>query len=227
MESLNAVKRYSGMLTTSDSIAAENARLRAELRFATIDASYRRDSVIDTVFKTRYQYISAEVINNTVNQLNNFITINRGSKLGVAQGMGVINDHGLVGIVRAVSTNYATIASVLNIQTRISASIQRNGYFGSLIWTGKDAEHLQLQDIPRHIDVRLGDTVITSGFSAIFPKGIMIGKVSKVSYDKGSNFYDLQVKLNNNIARLNYVYVIIDKSKNEIDSLTKATLELQ
>lgn len=224
-ESLNAIKRYSGLISTSDSVAEENARLRAQLRFATIDASYRRDSIVDTVFKTRYSFISAEVINNSINQPDNFITVNKGRRLGVQPGMGVINDQGIVGIVRKVSENYSTIASVLNSQTKVSAAIRRNRYFGSLSWDGKSPESLILSDIPKYIEIRQGDTVITSGFSATFPQGIMLGTVAKVGFDQGSSFYHLGVKLSNNLSKLNYVYIILDKSRNEIDSLTRATIE--
>jgi rod shape-determining protein MreC len=227
MDYLNALKVYSGLISLSDSIAEENARLRAKLRFATIDASYNRDTIVDSLYKTRYSFISAEVVSNTINQPDNFITINKGQKMGLEPGMGVINDNGVVGIVRKTSKNFATVSSILNSQTRISAAIKRTGAFGSLIWNGRDIRFVNLQDIPKHQQVITGDTVITSGYSSAFPRGIMIGTVTKVQFDPGSNFYDLQVRLGTDFSRLNYIYIIQDKARIEIDSLTHETKIIQ
>lgn len=224
LENYNRLSRYYRLSSFADSIAQDNARLRAELRFATIDASFKRDSLVDTVFQQRYTYLSAQVVGNSVNQIDNYLTINKGSALGVLPGMGVINETGIVGVVRYTSRDYATVASLLGSQTRISASIKRNGYFGSLLWDNVSTEYMHLKDIPKHADIIKGDSVITSGYSSIFPKGIYIGKVDKVSFESGSSFYDLRVKLVTNFNRLGYVYVIIDKSKPQLDSLDKAIL---
>lgn len=227
MDYLNAIKVYSGLISLSDSIAEENARLRARLRFATIDASYNRDTIIDTLYKTRYSFISAEVIGNTINQPDNFITINKGQKMGIDPGMGVINDNGIIGIVRKTSKNYATITSLLNSQIKISAAIKRTGAFGSLVWVGRDVRFMHLFDIPKHQEVIVGDTVITSGYSSAFPRGIEIGIVTKVQFDPGSSFYDLLVRLGTDFSALNYVYVIQDKARTEIDSLMVKTKSAQ
>ena len=222
LENYNKLGRYYRLSSVADSIAKDNARLRAELRFATIDASFQRDSLVDTVYQQRYSYISALVVANSINQIDNYVTINKGSALGVLPGMGVINETGIVGVVRQTSRDYASVASILSSQTKISASIRRNGYFGSLVWDNVSTEYMHLKDIPKHADIIKGDSVITSGFSSIFPKGIFIGTVEKVGYESGSSFYDLKVKLVTNFNRLGYVYVILDKSRPQLDSLTKA-----
>lgn len=224
LENYNRLSRYYRLSSFADSIAQDNARLRAELRFATIDASFKRDSLVDTVYQQRYTYLSAQVVSNSVNQIDNYLTINKGSALGVLPGMGVINESGVVGVVRYTSRDYSTVASLLGSQTKISASIKRNGYFGSLVWDNVSTDYMHLKDIPKHADILMGDSVITSGYSSIFPKGIYIGKVDKVSFESGSSFYDLRVKLVTNFNRLGYVYVIIDKSKPQLDSLDKAIL---
>jgi len=224
LENYNKLSRFYRLSSVADSIAKDNARLRAELRFATIDASFKRDSMVDTVYRQRYSFISAQVVSNSVNQIDNFITINKGSLLGIQTGMGVINETGIVGVVRQTSRDYATVASVLSSQTRISASIKRNGFFGSLVWDNNSTEYLHLKDIPKHADIVKGDSVITSGFSSIFPKGIYIGRVEEVSFESGSSFYDLKVRLVTNFNKLGYVYVILDKSKPQLDSLTNALI---
>lgn len=224
LENYNRLVRFYRLSSVADSIARDNARLRAELRFATIDASFKRDSLIDTVYRQRYSFISAQVISNSVNQIDNFITVNKGSAYGVQPGMGVINDAGIVGIVRYISRDYATVASLLSSQTRISASIKRNGFFGSLVWDNNSTQYMHLTDIPKHADIIKGDSVITSGYSSTFPKGIYIGRVEEVGYESGSSFYDLKVRLATNFNNLSYVYIVLDKSRPQLDSLTNALI---
>lgn len=158
LENYSKITHFYRLSGIADSMANENARLRAELRFATIDASFRHDSLIDTVYRQRYSFISAQVVSNSVNQIDNFITINKGSDFGVKPGMGVINNAGVVGIVRQTSRNYATVASLLGSQTKISAAIKRNGYFGSLVWDNTSTEYVYLTDIPKHADILKGDS---------------------------------------------------------------------
>lgn len=224
LENYNKLVRFYRLSSIADSIARDNARLRAELRFATIDASFKRDSLIDTVYRQRYSFISAQVVSNSVNQIDNFITVNKGSAYGVQPGMGVINDAGIVGIVRYTSRDYATVASLLSSQTRISASIKRNGFFGSLVWDNNSTQYMHLTDIPKHADIVKGDSVITSGYSSTFPKGIYIGRVEEVGFESGSSFYDLKVRLATNFNNLSYVYIVLDKSKPQLDSLTNALI---
>jgi len=224
LENYSKLSRFYRLSSVADSIAKDNARLRAELRFATIDASFRRDSLIDTTYRQRYSFISAQVVSNSVNQIDNYITINKGSAFGIKPGMGVINDVGIVGVVRQTSANYATVASMLSSQTHISASIKRNGFFGSLVWDNQSSEYMHLTDIPKHANVLKGDSVITSGYSSSFPKGIFVGRVESVGFESGSSFYDLKVKISTDFNNLSYVYVVIDKTKPQLDSLNNALI---
>lgn len=224
LENYSKLSRFYRLSSVADSIAKDNARLRAELRFATIDASFRRDSLIDTTYRQRYSFISAQVVSNSVNQIDNYITINKGSAFGIKPGMGVINDVGIVGVVRQTSANYATVASMLSSQTHISASIKRNGFFGSLVWDNQSSEYMHLTDIPKHANVLKGDSVITSGYSSAFPKGLFVGRVESVGFESGSSFYDLKVKISTDFNNLSYVYVVIDKTKPQLDSLNNALI---
>ncbi|MCO5278246.1 MAG: rod shape-determining protein MreC [Saprospiraceae bacterium] len=224
LENYSKLSRFYRLSSIADSIAKDNARLRAELRFATIDASFRRDSMIDTTYRQRYSFISAQVVSNSVNQIDNYITINKGSAFGIKPGMGVINDVGIVGVVRQTSANYATVASMLSSQTHISASIKRNGFFGSLVWDSRSSEYMHLTDIPKHANILKGDSVITSGYSSTFPKGLFVGRVESVGFESGSSFYDLKVKLSTDFNNLGYVYVVIDKTKPQLDSLNNAII---
>jgi rod shape-determining protein MreC len=122
--------------------------------------------------------------------------------------MGVISSHGIAGIVDRVGEKYATAISILHSAARISASIQRNEYFGSLVWKEIDPGHMILEDIPKQANIVVGDSIITSGYSFIFPKGIFIGTVEKFWMEGGSNYYTVDVRLHEDIARLDQVYVI-------------------
>jgi rod shape-determining protein MreC len=209
-ERVNYWKSYLLLRQTNDSLAAENARLRNQLKSSFANDSVEQRFVTDTVNKQQYSYIVAQVVNNSVHLKNNFITINRGKKQGIETGMGVISSNGIVGIVRDVSDNYARIQSLLHSSTRINASIEGTNAFGSLIWgeDNYDPRKAVLLDIANHIVIKPGAKVITSGFSVIFPPGIAIGRVLRTGVKRGNNFMDIEVKLNTDFTTLQYVYVI-------------------
>ena len=135
--------------------------------------------------------------------------------------MGVINSAGIIGIVDKVSPNYATVISILNIQSKINAKIKKSNHFGSLIWNGKNTGYVQLIDVPRLAGVRKGDTIVTGGQSHIFPENIGIGTIDKVYVDNETNYYTLDVKLFNDMTNLGYVYIIKSKDREEIINLEK------
>lgn len=169
----------------------------------------------DSVLIQQYEYFPAQVINNSVNKQNNYITINKGEKHGVKQGMAVVSANGIVGIVKATSDNFASVISVLNQNLRISAMVQRNNYFGTLHWEGKGYESVTLSDLPNHISISSGDTIVTSGFSAIFPKGKLIGVIDDVGSRESGDFYDVSVKLSEDFKSLTQVFVIKNLLKAE------------
>ncbi len=190
------------------------------------DTSYlvNIDSVRGKIAVPQFRFIGAEVVSNSIANRNNWLTINRGEKQGIHPNMGVVSTQGLVGIVRYTSSDFAMVMSLLHRQTRISASLKRQGFFGSLIWDGGDPEVMTLTDIPKHVTVNPGDTVVTSGYSAMFPKGIMVGTVVKDSIPSGSNFYSISVKLSHDLAKTDYIRVIENLFQPQIDSLQKKAL---
>ena len=133
--------------------------------------------VKDTAYEQQYEYIPALVINNSVNLQNNYLTVNRGLRHGVQPNAGVITSDGIVGITIKSSKRYSTVLSLLHRDTKISAMIKRNGYHGSLVWKTMNSRNMTLDAIPKHADVQMNDTIITSGYSSIFPEGLMIGVV--------------------------------------------------
>jgi rod shape-determining protein MreC len=208
-ERINEFSSYLVLGKTNDSLAAENARLRNLLKSSYYDDSIKQVTVNDSVLKQQYTYTVARVINNSVHQKNNYLTINRGSKHGIKKGMGVIASSGVVGIVLNVSENFSTVRSLLHTETKISASV--DGNIGSLVWGegNYDSRFALLKDIQSHLTIKKGARVITSEFS-LFPPGTNIGYVSESDTRDGNSALNIQVKLDTDFAKLQYVYVIIN-----------------
>jgi rod shape-determining protein MreC len=206
-EKVNEFSSYLVLGRTNDSLAAENARLKNLLKTSFYSDSIKRVIVRDTVLKQQYTYTVAKVINNSIHQKNNYITINRGGRHGIAKGMGVTSASGIVGVVLNVSDHFATIRSLLHTETKISASVDAN--IGSLIWGegNFDARYAVLKDIPGHLIVKKGAKVVTSEFS-LFPPGTIIGTVAKTGLKGNDSSLNIEVKLATDFSALQYVYVI-------------------
>ena len=173
---------------------------------------------VDTTYDQQYEYLSARVINNSVHRMHNYLTLDKGAEDGVQPEMGVISAKGVVGVVRGVSDHFSTVISLLNSELRVSAKLKQSGYYGPLNWTGKDYRYAKLMDIPLHAGVEKGDTVITSGYSAIFPEGVLLGFVEGYQ-ERGGRFYEVDVELSTDFKQLNNVYVIRNLLKKERDQL--------
>jgi rod shape-determining protein MreC len=167
-------------------------------------------------FLSQYKLIPAKVVSNTVDKANNLITIDKGSLDGVEKDMGVACGSGVVGVVYLVSSHYSVVIPVLNVtSSRISCAIRGRGYFGYLQWYGGDPSVAYVEDIPRHARFKRGDWVETSGYSAIFPPGVLVGKVTNIYNSPDGLSYRLKVKLTTDFACLRDVCVINDKSISE------------
>lgn len=201
---------YNNLRIIADSLASENAQLKTSLFNIqrTMDHISTGEQSMDSCILEPFRIIHARVINNSINQRNNHFTIDRGSRDGLRQGMGVVSPHGIAGIIDQVGDQYSTAISILHSAARVSASIRRNQYFGSLVWKEIDPAHMILEAIPRQADIQIGDTIVTSGYSFIYPRGIFIGTVERFWTEGGSNYYTIEVKLHEDIARLDRVYVV-------------------
>ena len=212
------IKDYFSLYSDNRKLSEENTklynRLKSSYNIVTADTVYAGDSLSPR----NYLYLTARVINNSVNKQYNFITLNKGRVSGIRPDMAVISSDGIVGIVKKVSSNYAAVLSLLNRDFIISAKIKKNGYFGPLSWKGNSAERATLVDIPHHVQVNEGDTIVTSGFGGVFPEGYLIGTIEHFRF-KGGNYYEITVKLSSNFRKLNYVQVIQNYAKQEIDSI--------
>jgi len=170
----------------------------------------------------QYQMIPAKVVASTINKSDNFITINKGSQDGVMQDMGVISGNGIVGIVYMTSGHYSIIIPVLNPRNNISCRIRNRGYFGTLRWSGGDTKTAFIEDVPRHAQFKKGDYVETSGYSSIFPEGVLVGKIIAVYNSKDGLSYSLKVNLATDFGNLRDVYVINEEGFTERARLMQA-----
>ncbi|GFZ41235.1 rod shape-determining protein MreC [Bacteroides nordii] len=155
-----------------------------------------------------YQIFKAHVIRNSLNQADNYITLDKGSSSGIRPEMGVVDGNGVVGIVYKTSPNYSLVISVLNSKSSISCKIVGSEYFGYLKWEHGDSRYAYLKDLPRHAEFNLGDTVVTSGYSTVFPAGVMVGTVDDMSDSNDGLSYLLKIKLATDFGKLSNVRVI-------------------
>jgi rod shape-determining protein MreC len=224
--SFNAVGRYFSLASVNRKLAKENAQLKSLIS----DLPYIRITPYSVVSKAEitdsmYRFISARVINNSVDKQNNYITLNKGRKHGIKPDQGIVNSDGIVGVITQVSESYSLGFSVLNKRWGASAKLKKSGTFGPLAWDGKDSRYANLTGIPFHVELAVGDTVVTSSYSSYFPEGIMIGVVHSLEKPEGENYYLIQVELAANFRALSYVDVIDNLKIQEIRALESKKID--
>ena len=200
--------QFLSLSEVNDSLARENARLYQELDNSKYINTLEIDSAYNEKYGQQYTYIAAKIISNSFNRPNNYLILDKGTNHDIRPRMGVISDFGVVGIVTEVSENFCKVVSILHRESRVSAGIRRNNYPGGLVWRDSDPKRMKLLDIPKHATVVKGDTIQTTGFSTYFPAGMMIGLVEDFKIDPGSNFYEIDVVLSNDLSNIKYVYIV-------------------
>jgi len=218
-EKFSSFDDYFSLSLTNAQLAAGNASLRKQLQLRVMQQDKYPVNRPDTVQAPAYIFTSAKVINNSVNKQFNYITLNKGARQGIKPDMGIIDADGVVGVITNVSPNYSTGLSLLNKRLSIPAKITKNNYFGSLVWDGEHYNTADLKEIPFHIIVNIGDTVVTSGYSNIFPEGIMIGTIKKFDVESGTNFYNIKVELSTNFKTVKFVEVVQNTKREELINL--------
>jgi rod shape-determining protein MreC len=225
-EEYNKVEYYFQLKRTNDSLVKANERLYNKLKadFELPDTASKMviDTIkIDSIEQYRkYRYLQAKVVANSVVSQNNFIVLGRGQAQGLKEGMGVIDPNsGVVGIITEVSKDYAVAMSLLHSDSHISGKLLRGGETGTLSWEGKTPNLLLLGGIPKSAKVDKGDTIITSGFSTSFPKGMMIGVVTEVIPEKSTNNFKIRLRSTANFYNIEFVYAIENAAADKIDKL--------
>lgn len=166
------------------------------------------DSIRAGTGAAEFSYITAQVVNNNISGYLNYITINRGAKDGVMADMGVVSIYGIVGIVSTVGEHYSVVIPVLNPKSKISCKLYNGDYYGSLSWDGRDTRYANLEELPLHAEFQEGDTVVTSGYSAVFPPGVIVGTVAELDDNRAHSFYSLKIRLATDFQGLKVVRIL-------------------
>jgi rod shape-determining protein MreC len=215
----------------NNKLETEILLLRSELEKKILDTlSFNHVLVYDSInydslsfVNFQYEYISASVVNNSTSYMNNYITINKGLKDGVRPDMGVVSLKGIVGIVTTVHNNYSVVISLLNSKLKVSCKVKDTNYFGALSWKGGSVEYAYLEELPTHSTFKTGDTIVTSGYSTVYPAGIIVGVVESYNKQNDDNFYSLKVRLFTDFQSLKVVSVINNiKQEEQIEIETEA-----
>ncbi|MES2680413.1 MAG: rod shape-determining protein MreC [Bacteroidota bacterium] len=214
-------KEYFYLKKENDKLALENSVLRNFLKSNYSVLPLKEFKKNDTLYKQQYSYLSAKVVNSSVNKRRNFLTLNIGAAQGITQDMAVMSSDGIVGIVTNASENFSSVMSVLHKDIKVNCQLKKDGSYGPLIWDGSDYRYCLLTDIPTHAKIKAGDSVITSELSGIFPEGIMVGTIDSYERRHNEDFYTAKVRLSADLKKVNHVYVIKNKFKTERDSLEK------
>lgn len=223
----DAVTSYFGLRTVNEELLRENGKLELEVLNLKRQLQQHTDSVIaDSIKNTDvlmhgYDFVLAHVINNSLTHMENYITLDKGRADGIAPEMAVVDHNGIVGIVTVVNEHNSVAISVLNTKMHISCKVKGTDCFGSLVWDGRSAQYALLEEMPRHVEFTPGDTIVTSGFSAVFPDGIMVGTIHDYARQKDDNFYAMEVKLSTDFHRLGAVRVLRNSTLQEQRQLEK------
>lgn len=209
---------YFGLREENEKLLRENQRLRFQL----YNKKGNKPQPLDSLEK-QYLVVRGRVIKNSYSDQRNYITINKGERDSVEQDMGVITSKGILGIVENTSNGFATVQSILNEKSNINAKIKNSNHFGSLVWDTKDYNTVQLVDIPRLVQLTIGDTIVTGAMSSIFPENVPIGIIKKFDLDKSKSFYHIDVALFNDMTNISSIYIIKNLDREEILELQEDT----
>lgn len=217
---ITSINDYFLLKEQNNYLKAENEHLRNYIK-----NSHQSDfNVSKEIEKSGHFYQSAIVVKNSVYKPHNIMTLDKGKNDGIREDMAVLSDAGIVGIVAVAGKNYCTVISLLNSKLGISSKIERTNYYGSLMWDENNYRYSTLYDIPDHSSLYIGDKVVTSGYSAIFPEGLTIGTVAEFEKEKESSFYKIKIKLSQDFKKLKYVYIVDYLGKDERTQLEDSTL---
>ena len=220
----NSINEFFHLKTENKRLIEENTALKNSLSKINLNENQELFIINDSAqYGQKYEYTYAKIINNNFTKRNNTLTINKGIKQGITSDLGVINSKGIIGVTKSTSSNYTTVLSILNNNSKINVRLKKSNHFGTLVWNGKDYTILQLIDIPRQAKIKDGDTIITGGKSAIFPEGIKIGVVKNFKFEN-NQFQDINIQLFNDMSSIGYVQIVKNLERIEQLNLEKEGL---
>lgn len=223
---MSDINGYFGLKEENSALTAQNNSLMNEIDELKEELRSYRDSPLlsgnSFADKGNFSYSTARVVNNSLNKVNNYITIDKGSSHGIETEMGVFNEKGVVGIVYQTSDNFSIVIPLLNSKSRISCRVKGSESFCSLQWSGGDPQYSYLIDLPRYTVIEKGDTVVTSGYSSIFPAELPVGVIEEIEDSDDGLFYRAKTRLFTDFSTINNVYIVGNRNKDEQTALEKS-----
>jgi rod shape-determining protein MreC len=210
----NGFQSYINLNGANDNLLKRIAQLETEVyNYRMIletqsDSSQTASFAVDSVKSLIFRFTPARVVNNSISKLENYITLNKGSEDGIEPDMGVITESGVVGVILNTSPHFSTVISVLNPKFKLSCKVKYNNYSGPLVWDGKDSQYTDLTELPRHVAFEVGDTIVTSGYSTVFPEGLPVGSIVDSKKQKDDNYNSVKIKLFTNFNNLTKVMIV-------------------
>jgi len=228
-----SVKSYMNLKSINADLMQQVAELEQEVQKAKHEIIFLSEKAYPAdiqhfvaIYPNKYSFISAQVVNNQVARSdNNFITLNRGSLSGIAEDMGVLSTSGIVGVVERVTPHFSKVRPIVNPKYQPNCKIKRTNYPGTLSWDGKDTRYSSLKELPQHAEFNIGDTIVTSGNSTVFPEGVPVGVIENTYREKGESYNSVRVKLFTNFSALSEVLIVVNALKEEQLSIEKGEIE--
>ncbi|MEN9448567.1 MAG: hypothetical protein RJA25_1857 [Bacteroidota bacterium] len=219
MEYAHGINTFIHLGKNNEILLKENAQLKQQL---TLQNNIPIDSsLLKNANTYRFNYIPANIVNNSINKSVNYITIDKGTIDGIQKGLGVISSNGVVGIITNVSEHFSLAISVISVKTLIGVRHKKTNALGNLNWKGDNPFILQVDGFSKTLPIKKNDTIITAGFSSIFPPDLPVAIVKSLEPDESTSFFNVDVKLTNDVSSLRYVYVVKNEKKKELDALEK------
>ena len=216
------INDYFHLINTNETLAIENSRLRNELEILQMrERHIIEDSLSNIMLQSNVHYKSAKVVYSSIYKLQNYIIIDKGSDDGILPDMGVIESNNVVGVIQYTTKHYSVVLPLINTTQRISGKIKRDNQLGTITWDGTNSREVNFDEIPRHALPEIGDTIVTSGYSAIFPEGYLIGTITEAECSSSNAYYDIHVALSTNFSTITYVSVVIYDTKSEMQNILK------
>ena len=219
----NTAREYARLRQVNTDLADENRRLNTlvtqlQQQKPQAPTSYKTDSI----FATRFRFTVARVINNTTQHSNNYLTLDKGTADGIQPGMGVISPTGVVGKVKICSEHISIVTSILHSDFMVSSKLVKGGEIGPAKWDGINPHQMKMLYISRNTKMYRGDSVVTSEYNAIFPSGILVGRVARVAEMPDQTFHDVTLNIATDFSNLSFVYVVENKLQAEQEKLEKS-----
>ena len=219
LEGKNSLTKYWNLGENNKRLQEENIRLRRKIESSFIRIDSKLVKIKDSLYQQEYEYIPGIIINSSCNKRNNFFTLDIGKKQGIKRGMGVFSDKGIVGVIHSVSDHYSVVKSVLTEGINVDVIIESSGAFGLLKWDGRDPKRGSISGISNDMKIKKGAKIVTRGGSGIFPRGLMVGNIEKLTGIEGKPLWDVTLIYSENYREIQNVYVVKNLLRKEQENL--------